>query len=100
VGVAIEEVVDDVLAKRLAPSLHHREETEILGAPEDVRGEMFTQIWTRKNAYLKGAACVSARDMGSTYLGLVGRVTAAGDWSVESLLAPDGYAAAIAVQLN
>jgi 4'-phosphopantetheinyl transferase len=92
VGVDVEAVAGAHAARELAPLLHREERAEI-----ERRPEIFTQIWARKEAYLKALGCGIAGDLAADYLGYASDLDRpAGLELIDLELAP-GYAGAVAV---
>ncbi len=93
VGADIEALPDAGMCKRLAALLHPREQALIVGAPEDHQQILFTRLWCRKEAYLKGLGVGFGHETTEGYLSSLEHTPG---WRVENIDAPDGFAAAVA----
>jgi 4'-phosphopantetheinyl transferase len=90
VGVDVERVSEDVDIEALPQRVFSATEEETLAAlPADLRVRAFFECWTRKEAYLKA--------IGVGLSGLERSDYNAADWSLHSIDAGSGYAAAVAV---
>jgi 4'-phosphopantetheinyl transferase len=100
VGIDIERV-DSRFANDQIPErfFSPREVAQLRGLPEDQQTPAFFRCWTRKEAYIKarGLGLALALDSFDVSLGPDDppALLRAGDWSVQSLDAPPGYAAAV-----
>ena len=81
IGVDVERVPTDETARVCLPALHPEEQSELGGAGDAVDAVAFGQLWTRKEAYLKGIGTGLARDLSADYLGEDGDRRPA-DWTV------------------
>lgn len=97
VGVDVEALPDLETITEVSVLLHAAERTEILSAAPSKRAAAFARVWTRKEAYLKGVGIGVTHDLAADYLGTEERATAPLGWTVISLEAAAGYAAAAAV---
>ncbi|WP_244283341.1 4'-phosphopantetheinyl transferase family protein [Streptomyces flavidovirens] len=99
VGVDVEAVPRPGVVREVAGELHPRETAELLALPETGRAAAFARVWARKEAYLKGLGIGLARGLSLDYLG-TGPAAAKhpAGWTVSDVVAPDGFAAAVAVQ--
>lgn len=93
VGVDIEALPDAPMAQRLAALMHPHEQARILSAPEAAQPTLFTRLWCRKEAYLKGVGIGLAHDATEGYLS---SLESTPGWRVENVEMPDGFAAAVA----
>ena len=95
IGVDVESVPGT--AAELTTTLHPAEQAELAAVPYRVRAAAFTQLWTRKEAYLKGLGTGLGRDLAADYLGTGGLAAGPSGWTVADLSVPSGHAAAYAV---
>lgn len=79
------------------PSLHPRERAELATVPYEERREMFSRIWTRKEAYLKGLGTGLSREPSLDYLGADVRGRPDG-WSIIDLSCGPQHEGAVAIQ--
>lgn len=93
VGSDIEALPDAAMCKRLAALLHPREQALIVGAPEQHQRILFTRLWCRKEAYLKGLGVGFGHDTTEGYLSSLEHTPG---WQVDNIDAPAGFAAAVA----
>ena len=93
VGADIEALPNALMCKRLAALLHPREQALIVGAPEEHQQILFTRLWCRKEAYLKGLGVGFGHDTTEGYLSSLEHTPG---WRVQNIDAPDGFAAAVA----
>lgn len=98
IGVDVEALPSPESVSRLVRALHPQEgpELEALVGPEQWRA--FAQLWVRKEAYLKGLGTGLGRDLAADYLGTSQPRLRPPGWEVANVGAPEGYAAAYAVQ--
>jgi 4'-phosphopantetheinyl transferase len=108
VGVDLERVTaaDEQVAEAMfAPG----EVAALRGLPPSIRSDAFFACWTRKEAFIKargeglsfplnGFEVSLAPDRPAALLAVHDDPAAAGRWSIHSLPAPDGYAAALVVE--
>jgi 4'-phosphopantetheinyl transferase len=99
VGVDIERV-DPRFASDQIPErfFSPREVAQLRGLPKDQQTAAFFRCWTRKEAYIKARGLGLALALDSFDVSLAPNdpptLARAGDWSVQDLDAPSGYAAA------
>ncbi|HWD70347.1 MAG TPA: 4'-phosphopantetheinyl transferase superfamily protein [Solirubrobacteraceae bacterium] len=93
VGVDIEALPDVTMAQRLAALMHPREQARILSAPKAAQPTLFTRLWCRKEAYLKGVGIGLAHDTTEGYLS---SLESTPGWRVANVETPDGFAGAVA----
>lgn len=93
VGSDIEALPDTAMCKRLAALLHPREQALIVGAPEKHQQVLFTRLWCRKEAYLKGLGVGFGHETTEGYLSSLEHTPG---WQVDNIDAPPGFAAAVA----
>jgi 4'-phosphopantetheinyl transferase len=93
VGVDIEALPDASMCQQLTALLHPREQASILSAPEEAQRTLFTRLWCRKEAYLKGLGVGLAHDSTEGYLSSLERTPG---WHVTNIDAPTGFAGAVA----
>jgi 4'-phosphopantetheinyl transferase len=98
VGVDVEVVGRPDVAGQVAELLHPAERAELSAATPSERSMVFTRLWTRKEAYLKGVGVGVAHGLALEYLGYEGRAAAPSDWSVLEVPVPGPYVAAAAVR--
>ncbi len=96
VGADIEALPEPNMCKRLAALLHPREQALIVGAPDEHRQILFTRLWCRKEAYLKGLGIGFGHETTEGYLSSLEHTPG---WRVENVDAPEGFAAAVATAL-
>ncbi|MEV4878684.1 4'-phosphopantetheinyl transferase family protein [Streptomyces cyaneofuscatus] len=70
IGVDIERIPSLRTARACAAALHPAERAELAASPADKRAGAFGQVWTRKEAYLKGLGTGLARPLAADYLGV------------------------------
>ena len=93
VGADIEALPSASMCRRLTALLHARERSVILAAPEDRQRLLFTRLWCRKEAYLKGLGVGFVHETTEGYLA---SPESTPGWHVENIEAPTGFAAAVA----
>jgi 4'-phosphopantetheinyl transferase len=93
VGVDIEALPAADMAQRLSGLMHPHEQARILSAPEEAQATLFTRLWCRKEAYLKGVGIGLAHETTEGYLS---SLESTPGWRVENVDAPDGFAGAVA----
>jgi 4'-phosphopantetheinyl transferase len=93
VGVDIEALPDASMCQQLTALLHPREQVRILSAPEEAQRTLFTRLWCRKEAYLKGLGVGLTHDSTEGYLSSLERTPG---WHVANIDAPAGFAGAVA----
>lgn len=97
IGVDVRGVASPDTVRRVTPQLHPREQRAILAAPPGRSRALFTSVWARKEAYLKGLGVGLEEDLAACCL--TDEADAAPDgWVVVDVAAPAGYAAAAAVR--
>ncbi|MGH2835999.1 MAG: 4'-phosphopantetheinyl transferase family protein [Solirubrobacteraceae bacterium] len=93
VGADIEALPDASMCQQLTALMHPHEQARILTAPEEAQRTLFTRLWCRKEAYLKGIGVGFAHESTAGYLWSLERTPG---WCVENIDAPDGFAGAVA----
>lgn len=93
VGVDIEALPGASMCQQLTALLHPREQVRILSAPEEAQRTLFTRLWCRKEAYLKGLGVGLAHDSTVGYISSLERTPG---WNVTNIDAPAGFAGAVA----
>jgi 4'-phosphopantetheinyl transferase len=93
VGVDIEALPDTPMARRLTALMHPKEQARILSAPEAAQPTLFTRLWCRKEAYLKGVGIGFTHETTEGYLSSLELTPG---WRVENVDTPDGFAGAVA----
>ncbi|HEX3615549.1 MAG TPA: 4'-phosphopantetheinyl transferase superfamily protein [Solirubrobacteraceae bacterium] len=93
VGVDIEALPEASMCQQLTALLHPREQVRILSAPEEAQRTLFTRLWCRKEAYLKGLGVGLAHDSTEGYISSLERTPG---WHVTNIDAPAGFAGAVA----
>jgi 4'-phosphopantetheinyl transferase len=97
VGVDLEVVPDATASLEAIALLHADEQAELARAAPARRAELFTRIWVRKEAYLKGIGSGIAHGLDGVYLGeMAGHPDAPRGWAVCEVPVAPGYAAALA----
>ncbi|MER5938928.1 4'-phosphopantetheinyl transferase superfamily protein [Streptomyces sp. NPDC001928] len=100
VGVDVQRVPTAPTVEVCLPRLHPAERDEVLRAPEDRRPRVFAQLWSRKEAYLKGLGTGLSHGVGDDYLGVhasAGGHRAPDGWLVADLHGCPDHVAALAV---
>ncbi|MFI8294145.1 4'-phosphopantetheinyl transferase family protein [Streptomyces sp. NPDC085614] len=69
IGVDVEKLPSRQTVEDCSPALHPGERSELAGAKDTELKVRFGQIWTRKEAYLKGIGTGLSRDLAEDYLG-------------------------------
>jgi 4'-phosphopantetheinyl transferase len=98
VGVDVERLAPRETIDEVSPLLHPAERAEIASAPRPDRPSVFTRIWTRKEAYLKGVGIGVTHDLAADYLGSGEGTPGPIGWTVISVPIAAGYAGAAAVR--
>jgi 4'-phosphopantetheinyl transferase len=111
VGVDLERLRRDLPIDRLASRFFApREIAALRSTPDDLRAAAFFACWTRKEAFVKATGAGIFRQSlqsfavsvdpgpGPVPLAIPGHEAEAGRWRLESIAAPPGYAAAVAVE--
>jgi 4'-phosphopantetheinyl transferase len=98
VGVDVEAVPPPDAVSQVAELLHPAERAELHAAAPSERAMVFTRLWTRKEAYLKGVGVGVAHGLDSEYLGAGGRAAAPPHWSLLDVPVPGPYASAAALR--
>ncbi|MCD0486432.1 4'-phosphopantetheinyl transferase superfamily protein [Streptacidiphilus sp. ASG 303] len=98
VGVDVEAVPDTEAALELANVLHATERAEVFSAARTEQPRLFTQLWTRKEAYLKGLGTGLGRDPAADYLGGADTPPRPANWTLVDIETRPGHAAAAAVR--
>jgi 4'-phosphopantetheinyl transferase len=93
VGADIEALPDASMAQRLAALMHPHEQARILSAPVDAQPTLFTRLWCRKEAYLKGVGIGLEHEATEGYLSSLEHTPG---WDVANIDAPVGFAGAVA----
>lgn len=100
VGVDVQRVPDAATVELCLPRLHPAERDEVLRAPEARRPRLFAELWSRKEAYLKGLGTGLSHGVGGDYLGVhasAGRHRAPDGWLVADLHGCPDHVAALAL---
>ncbi|MFI7383804.1 4'-phosphopantetheinyl transferase family protein [Streptomyces sp. NPDC049813] len=99
VGADIERLPQLPAVAGVGRLLHPRETAELRARDATAGPRAFARVWTRKEAYLKGLGVGVAGDLSRDYLGTGEHPAQAPvGWSIWDIAAPDGFAAAVAVQ--
>jgi len=97
IGVDIEMLAQPEIVNSVGALLHAAERKEIFLAAPSKRSQVFTRIWTRKEAYLKGIGMGITDDLAAEDLGGEEPTNAPQGWTVVKLPVATGYAAAVAI---
>ncbi|MFI8518809.1 4'-phosphopantetheinyl transferase family protein [Streptomyces sp. NPDC085481] len=97
IGVDVERVPTGETARVCFPALHPDERSELGGAADGVDAVSFGQLWTRKEAYLKGIGTGLARDLAADYLG-ADTARRPADWAVHDVPCGPRHIAAAALR--
>jgi 4'-phosphopantetheinyl transferase len=98
VGVDVEVLPGQQTIGQVSMLLHPAERAEVRAADPSKQPMVFTRLWTRKEAYLKGVGVGVAHGLATEYLGTEGRAAVPHAWSVLDVPVPSPYAAAAAVR--
>lgn len=100
VGVDVERWPREEAVTSVGSSLHPTEQAEIEASAPDRRRAVFTRVWCRKEAYLKGLGTGLGRDPALDFVGTpgVGTPSLPDGWTLVDLPVGDGYEAAVAVR--
>ncbi|MFE9256598.1 4'-phosphopantetheinyl transferase family protein [Streptomyces sp. NPDC006879] len=96
IGVDVEKLPSVGTTQICAPALHPAEQAELAQAPAEAGTSAFGQLWTRKEAYLKGLGTGLSRDLATDYLGL-DPSRRPPDWTVHDVPCGPRHTAAVAV---
>ncbi len=99
VGVDVQALACAQSAGEVAALLHPREREELAAADAAERGALFTRLWVRKEAYLKGRGTGIAHGVAEPYVGAGAKPAGPPAWTILDVPAGDGYAAAAAMAL-
>lgn len=69
IGVDVERIPSRRTARACTTALHPAERAELAASPAGTYADAFAQVWTRKEAYLKGLGTGLARPLAADYLG-------------------------------
>ncbi len=96
VGVDTEQLPAEHTVSDVAEALHPDERREIMAAPPERRAAVFTRLWVRKEAYLKGLGTGLGRSPDLDYLGNGGPGTPKwpAGWTIVDVPVGAGHAAA------
>ena len=97
VGVDVEIQAPTDAVRGAGQLLHRAERAELLAAADSERAAVFTRLWTRKEAYLKGVGVGVGHGLASPYIGSGPLPAAPRGWSVLDVTVPHPYAAAAAM---
>ncbi|MET7648854.1 4'-phosphopantetheinyl transferase superfamily protein [Streptomyces sp. NPDC005426] len=102
-GVDVQRTPTVEAVRVCGPALHQAEWRELLALPEGRRPEAFAQVWTRKEAYLKGLGTGLGRRPALDYLGVGTDADAPpgpSGWIVRDIPAGPRHAAAAALAVS
>jgi 4'-phosphopantetheinyl transferase len=97
VGVDVEVFPPHEVPSEVSALLHADERSEISRAAPSERTAVFTRLWTRKEAYLKGLGTGIAHGLEVDYLGEEQHAATPRGWTVLDVPVAAGYAAAAAI---
>lgn len=100
VGVDVEALPRRDTISRVSRLLHPSERAEVLAAGPSDQGMVFTRLWTRKEAYLKGVGVGVSHGLATEYLGVEDATPAPVGWTVLDVPVPPSYAAAVALRTD
>jgi 4'-phosphopantetheinyl transferase len=95
VGVDVQALASAETARDVSALLHPTERQEIASAAPADRGGLFTRIWARKEAYLKGIGTGIAHGVEEQYVGAARQPPG---WVLFDLPVTAGYCAAVALE--
>lgn len=98
VGVDVQVVAQRAIASDVSTLLHADERSEVLSAARSERPVVFTRLWTRKEAYLKGVGTGVAHDLATESVATRGSVAGPRGWAIIDVPIAAGYVAAAAMQ--
>ncbi|MFE5048943.1 4'-phosphopantetheinyl transferase family protein [Streptomyces sp. NPDC056637] len=98
VGADVQRVCPTGTVEACLPRLHPLERAELEALAPEERAAVFTRLWSRKEAYLKGLGTGLSRPPRADYLGEATLSARTPGWSVHDVAAPSGYAAATALR--
>ncbi len=96
-GIDVERLPRDQTVEVCTPALHPAERAELEAVDPVARRALFGQLWTRKEAYLKGIGTGLSRDPAEDYLGAEPRDRPPG-WVILDLPAGPRHQAAVALR--
>jgi 4'-phosphopantetheinyl transferase len=98
IGVDVEALATRELAEEVSSLLHPEERGEIVAAAPEMRALVFTRLWARKEAYLKGIGIGVTGDLAADYVGSDGRAPGPAGWTVLDVPVGTGHRAAVALR--
>ena len=98
VGVDVEAVPSSRAVSEASELLHPAEREELLAVEPDLRRVVFTRLWSRKEAYLKGIGVGLGHGLIGEYLGTRAQEAAPDGWTLLDVPAPPGFLASAAVR--
>jgi 4'-phosphopantetheinyl transferase len=98
VGVDVQVVAQRAIASDVSTLLHADELGEVRSAARSERAVVFTRLWTRKEADLKGVGTGVAHDLATEYVGTRGSATGPRGWAIIDVPIAVGYVAAAATR--
>ncbi|MGW5237381.1 4'-phosphopantetheinyl transferase family protein [Monashia sp. NPDC004114] len=98
VGIDVEPLPGVEVVSAVLEMLHPRERDVVLAAPPTRRSAVFTRMWTRKEAFLKGVGTGLAHGLGDHDVTDGARPRPEQGWSLVGLPVGAGYAGAVALR--
>ncbi|WP_130799353.1 4'-phosphopantetheinyl transferase family protein [Streptomyces otsuchiensis] len=97
VGADVEERPREATLRDIGPSLHPREQADVMAAAPGDRTAALGRAWARKEAYLKGIGTGLVRELSADYTGWTGAADHPAGWVLHDVVADDRHAAAVAL---
>ncbi|MFE1029930.1 4'-phosphopantetheinyl transferase family protein [Streptomyces sp. NPDC058818] len=97
VGADLEKLPGAETVAICAEALHPGERAELARVPQTERAELFSRLWTRKEAYLKGLGTGLSRSPSADYLGSDPARRPAG-WTITDIPSGPRHSAAVALK--
>jgi 4'-phosphopantetheinyl transferase len=98
VGVDVEKVPSLRAVDEAGEQLHPTERAELRSSAPEARQAVFTRLWSRKEAYLKGIGVGLGHGMAGEYLGTGPQPAAPYGWTLLDVAVPRGFVASAALK--